>query len=138
MRENYPKTLKPNPAQPINNDQQLQVEPSLPQEPDYINRLRNKLVGDQALTNTIKNRFTKRLQRYESVPLKTEGWTAKETNIKNLICKFTDHMSTGQSLKSTELQRALESSTKAEIRLTSESIDEPTIVKSIVKPAPTA
>lgn len=106
MRETYPKTYK-HPSS--SNDDQHQ----LPQEPDYINRLRNRLTGDQTLANSVKTRLPKRLVKYESHL--DQSWGQKETKITNLVLEFKSSLMKGQlSMKNPELKSKLDESIKCQ------------------------
>ena len=112
MRENYPKAQRP---QTSNQQAQNQDEAQLPPEPDYINRLRNKLVGDQTLSSTIKGRFAKRLKRYDSLPVQNADWDSKEANVSNLVTKFTEHLSKGRTLLSSDMREAMDACSKSNV-----------------------
>jgi hypothetical protein len=47
------------------------------------------------LSTTIKNRFAKRLSKYDSVAVgnNPESWLKKESSVKNLVSKFVQHIS---------------------------------------------
>lgn len=95
MRENYPKVQKPSQA---TEDQAKSGSQQLPPEPEYINALRNKLISEQTLTSTIKNRFSKRLKRYDSLQVQSETWLSKESSVSNLVTQFTEHIQQGRTL----------------------------------------